>query len=274
MPIPPEFREQDHLQDVIRKWINREVRDYFIDLGGDEWDPDLREPRANLRYACQHKDRDSLLMTSLRWQLFERIRRSAFDQPYYGIPVGSHHQTRKFKPQVTLYFQEDIGDVEPSFSPVTGQITFRLMTYEGGNLNPAIAQTLANRIETNFGVGGGYLWRKGRLMATYTDNERGYKLQIYARTEGDARDLIDRVLDIQTHTPNWENLNISENQNAAAAYPTLPPNDVIYGSSRRLPRKRPVASVRFQASYLNIWGLTNPVTLYDRTGLYPSALVS
>lgn len=274
MTLPAEFSHVEHLQSVIRKWLNREVRDYFQDVGGDEWDEDITTPRGSLRVACTHLDSDSIIMTEMRWQLFERIRRSAFDQPYYGIPTGYYHQTRKFKPQVTLYFQEDIADTDPGFSPVTGQITFRLMEYESGNINQAIAQTLANRIETNFGIGGGYLWRKGRLMCTYTDNERGYKLQILARTETDARDLIDRVLDLQTHAPDWEKLNISENQNAAAAYPTIPQNDFIYGSSRRLPRKRPVADVRFQASYLNIWGLTNPVTLYDRTGLYPSALVS
>jgi hypothetical protein len=274
MPLPPEFSQVEHLQSVIRKWLNREVRDYFIELGGDEWDPDITTPRGSLRTACTHLDSDSIVMTQMRWQLFERIRRSAFDMPYYGIPVGTYQQTRKFRPQIKLYFQEDIGDVADGFSPVSGEISFRLMDAEVSGINPALAQTYANRIETNFGVGGGYLWRKGRLLVSYTDNEKGYGLKIFCRTENDARDLIDRVLDIQTHTPDWSKLNVSENSNAAAAYPTLPPNDFIYGSSRRLPRKRPVADVRFQASYLNIWGMTNPVTLFDRTGLYPSALVS
>jgi len=274
MALPPDFAAQEHLQSVVRRWVNREIREYFQDVGGDEWDPDITTPRASLRVACTHLDSDSLIMTQLRWQLFERIRRSAFDMPYFGIPVGLHHQTKKYRPQVRLYFMEDIGDVEPTFSPVAGELSFRLMDHTEETITPAVAQTLANRIQTNFGVGGGYIWRKGRLMCTYTENERGYKLQVYARTEADARDLITRVLDIQNHSPNWERMNVSENQNAATAYPTIPSNQRIYGEQRRLPRKRPVANVRFQASYLNIWGLTNPITLYDRTGIYPSALAS
>ena len=274
MAIPPEFSEQEHLQNTITRWVNREVRDYFSDLGGDDWDPDIRTPRGSLRHACTHKELDSLLMTHLRWQLFERIRRSAFDMPFYGIPIPGFHEARRFKPQIKLYFQEDIQDVEPTFSPVTGEVSFRLMDHETDTITPAIAQTYANRIETNFGVGGGFLWRKGRVMCTYTDRERGYKLQILARNDGTARDLIDRVLDVQNHTPDWSKLNVSENQNAAAAFPPLPPNDRIYGKQRRLPRSRPIADVRFQASYLNVHGLTNPQVLYDRTGLYPSALVS
>ena len=173
MAIPPEFSEQEHLQNTITRWVNREVRDYFSDLGGDDWDPDIWTPRGSLRHACTHKELDSLLMTHLRWQLFERIRRSAFDMPFYGIPIPGFHEARRFKPQIKLYFQEDIQDVEPTFSPVTGEVSFRLMDHETATITPAIAQTYANRIETNFGVGGGFLWRKGRVMCTYTDRERG-----------------------------------------------------------------------------------------------------
>lgn len=274
MPIPPEFQEQEHLQSVVRRWINREVRDYFSDLGGDDWDPDLNSGRANLRYACEHKDTDSLIMTQLRWQLFERIRRSAFDMPYFGIPVSGLNRERRFKPQIVLYFQEDIGDVEPTFSPVDGRISFRLMDYTESTINPSVAQTFANRIETNFGAGGGYLWRKGRVMCTYTDPDRGYGLQLLVRDETYGRDLIERVLDLQNHTPDWAKMNVKENKNPAEAYPTIPENKIVYGESRRTSRRRPVADVRFQVSFLNLEHLTNPVTLYDRTSLYPSALVS
>lgn len=274
MPLPPEFNHQEHLQSVIRKWANREVIDYFSDLGLDETDDDISSSRGSLRTACRHLDTDSLIMTQLRWMLFERIRRSRFDQPYYGVPIGDFHQTRRFKPQITLYFQEDIQDVEPGYSPVSGELSFRLMDHTRETINPEIATTYAQRIESNFGQGGGYLWRKGRVMCSYTDRERGYKLQILARDDSYARDLINKVLDVQNHTPDWSRFNVSENQNAAAAYPPVPPNDRIYGEQRRTPRKRPVADVRFQASYLNIHGLTNPVVLFDRTGLHPTALAS
>ena len=272
MPIPPEFSEVEHLQGVIRKWMNREIRQFFSDLGGDEWDPDLTTPRGALRWACEHKDADSLGMTQLRWQLFERIRLQRFQVPYYGIPVTSFQEQRKFRPQIQLYFQEDLEDTTEDYAPVTGSISFRLMDHTEATLNPTVAQTLANRIESRFSDGGGYVWRKGKVMCSYTDWGKGYQLQLLCRTENDARMLIDRVLHIQSDSPDWSKLNITENQEPASAYPTVPERDMIYGKSRRRPRKRPIADVRFQYAVLNIHGLVNPVPLVDRSGIWPSAL--
>lgn len=272
MTIPPEFSEVEHVQSVIRKWMNREIRDYFSDLGGDEWDPDLTTPRGALRYACEHKDADSLIMTQIRWQLFERIRLQRFQVPYYGIPITSFQEQRKFRPQIQLYFQEDLEDTIDTYAPVSGSISFRLMDHTEATLNPTVAQTLANRIENRFSDGGGYVWRKGKTMCTYTDWSRGYQLQLLARTENDARQLIDRVLYIQSDAPDWSKFNVNENAEPATAYPTVPEMDVIYGKSRRRPRKRPIADVRFQYATLNIHGLVNPVPLVDRSGIFPSAL--
>jgi len=272
MPLPPEFRHVEHLQSVILRWINREVRDYFIDLGGDEWDPDITTPRGSLRTACTHLDSDSIIMTQLRWQLFERIRLQRFQVPYYGIPVTSFHEQRKFRPQIQLYFQEDLEDTIDDYAPVTGSISFRLMDHTESTLNPTVSQTLANRIENRFSDGGGYVWRKGKEMHSYTDWGRGYQLQLLTRTENDARQLIDRVLHIQSDTPDWSKLNSNQNAEPATAYPTIPETDIIYGKSRRRPRKRPIADVRFQYAVMNIHGLVNPVPLVDRSGIWPSAL--
>lgn len=272
--LPPDFSEQEHLQDAIRRWMNREIRDYFSDLGGDDWDENITTPKASLRVACTHKDTDSLLMTSLRWDLFERVRLQKIQVPIVGIPAGDVHETRKFKPQIFLYFQEDFQDIEPGFAPVTGRITFRLMQYQYDQITPAIAQTLAQRINSNFNLGPGYVWRKGRVMVSYTDRGRGYQLQLLSRTENDGLQLINQVLDINNHTPDLTLCNVTENQLETAAYPVIPPTDVIYGESRRLPRRRPIADVRFQYAVLHVWGLVHPIPLVDRTGLWPSALVA
>ncbi len=272
--LPPEFNEQEHLQDTVRKWINREVRKYFSDVGGDDWDPDIVSPRASLRVACTHRDTDSLIMTQLRWQLFERIRRQTFDMPYFGIPVTSFNETRKFKPQIMLYFQEDLQDVEPGYSPVTGEVSFRLMNYDSSSITPTVAQTFANRIASNFGQGGGFVWRKGRVMCSYTDWSKGYQLQILARDETFARNLVTQVLDIQNDTPEWKRFNVNENQDESSRYPIVPPNERIYGEVRRTARERPLADVRFQFAVLNVHGLQNPIPLYDRSGVYPGALAS
>lgn len=274
MTLPADFSEQEHLQDAIRRWMNREIRDYFSDLGGDEWDEDITTPRASLRVACSHKDTDSLLMTSLRWDLFERVRLQRIQVPITGIPTSDVHETRKFKPQIFLYFQEDLGDIEPGYSPVTGRITFRLMQYQYDQITPAIAQTLAQRVNSNFNLGAGYLWRKGKVMVSYTDKSKGYQLQLLCRTESDGTQLINQVLDINTDAIDLSKCNVSENQLEAVAYPVIPPNDFVYGDTRRLPRRRPIADVRFQYALLHVWGLVHPIPLVDRTGLWPSALVA
>lgn len=272
MPLPENFSESEHLQDLFRRYANRQVRDFFLDLGGEDFDVDLTNARSSLRHGCTHKDDDSLLQTLLRWELFNHVRRLKFDVPFIGIPVSSFDAERKYKPQIVLFFQEDLGDVEPGFEVVTGRVSFRAMGYDSQSFTPTVAQTFANRISTNFVNGGGFVWRKGRTMCAYSDWPKGYQLQILARSEADGRALVDRVLDLQNDTIDLTKFNVSENQAESSAYPIIPPNEMIYGQSRRTPRRRPLADVRFQYAVAHVHGLSNPIPLTDRTGLYPSAL--
>lgn len=274
MPQPPQPAE--NLQDFIKKWFNREVREYFSDLNVDDnWDPDLTTPRVALANSCQHKDDDSLLLTMLKAWFFEHIKSQAYRVPYYGIPVSSFQESRKFRPQISLYFLEDYNDVDPDYSAVAGEISFRLMDYTTETITPAIASTLANRVRTTFGLGDtGYIWRKGKNMASYADWGKGYALQLLTRSKVEGRELIGKVLDIQNDTPNWAKMNYSENEEPMEAYPTVPELDLIYGKTRRRPRRRPVADCRFQYALLHIQSVPNPIVLYDRTGIYPTALVA
>lgn len=274
MPLPNNFSEAEHLQDLFRRYANQQVREFFRDLGGEDWEPDVSTTRGSLRHGATHKDDDSLPMTLLRWELFNYVRRLKFDVPYFGIPITGFNEARKFKPQIMLYFQEDLQDVEPGYAPVTGEVSFRLMDYESDTITPAIAQTFASRIASNLGVGGGFVWRKGRSLCHYTDRGKGYQLRILARDDTAARNLITQVLDIQNHTPDWTKLNVSENQNEVERFPVIPPNERIFGEIRRTPRARPIADVRIQFGILNVHGLQNGIPLYDRSGVYPGALAS
>ncbi len=274
MPFPDYPTE--HLQQCIRQWMNREVRDYFRDLNVDDnWDPDLTTPRASLAAACYHKDDDSLALTQLRCWFFDQIRSQTYRVPYYGIPVTSFQEARKFRPQIKLYFREDFEDVDPDYAPVAGEITVRLMDHSSDTITEAIATTYANRIRSSFGVGGsGFIWRKGKDLASYTDWNKGYQLQLLVRNVTDARAIIENVLDIQNDTPVWSKMNYLENQEPSAAFPTIPPTDYIYGETRRTPRKRPIADVRFQYALLHIHGVSSPIVLYDRSFTYGHALVT
>ncbi|MBD2425261.1 hypothetical protein [Phormidium sp. FACHB-1136] len=266
--------QEETLQAIIRRWQNRETREYFSDFGVDEnWSPDLTTHRGILAKALLHEDEDPYMVTLLKCWFLEHIRSQAYRVPYYGIPVSSFQESRKFRPQVALFFQEDLADVEPGYPPVTGEISFRLMDHTTETITPTIAGTFANRIRTAFGVGGpGYVWRKGKDMATYNDWGKGYALQILTRSESEAREVISKVLDVQNDTPDWSKMNYSQNEAPMEAFPTIPGNDFIFGQTRRRPRKRPIASVRFQTALLHVHGLPNPVVLYDRSGVHPTAL--
>lgn len=273
--VPQSYPEED-LQTIVRRWQNREIREYFSDFGVDDnWDPDLTTPRGQLAAVCRHEDNDTYMITMLKCWFFEHIKSQTYRVPYYGVPVSSFQEARKFRPQIKLYFLEDLEDVEPGYAQVAGEITFRLMNHTSESITPTIAETFANRVRTAFGAGGsGHIWRKGKDMASYTDWGKGYQLQLLVRSDAEARELISKVLDIQNDTPSWSKMNYSVNEEPMAAYPTVPELDFIYGESRRLPRRRPVASCRFQYALLHVHGIQSPIVLYDRSYTYSTALVT
>jgi hypothetical protein len=267
----------EQLQDVILWCHNRRVIEEFRDLTpqDQEWEANLNTPRARLRFAVTIKDDDSAIMMLHRMWLFYVVMGKAadFQTPIYGIPITGFQEARKFAPQIQLYFVEDVQDVEQGYSPVTGQITFRLMDQTSDTLTEAELNSYALKVRSTFATGNGFVWKKGKTMASYTDRAKGYQLQLLVRSEAEGRRVVEQVLDIQNHTPNWGYLNISENQNTASRYPTVPPTDFILGRSRRLPRSRPVADVRFQHAVVHIHGLPNPVVLVDRSRTFRNPLV-
>lgn len=277
MPLPDGFSHAEHLQDTLRRTFKREVREWFREVDLD--DLDINTPRSSLATACEHQDEDSLLMTVARVMLFETVRGRFVDVLAGGLSDGvgetrrRHAVLRRDHPQIVLYFLEDLGDVEPGYEPVQGRISFRLMDHTASTITPAIAQTYAQRIKSKFVTGGGFIWKKGREMASYADWSKGYQFQLLVKTETEARRIIEACLDVQNDTPDWELFNYSTNAEPATAFPTIPQTSRIYGETKREPRRRPVADVRFQYAHLLVPGRSSPVTLVDRTGLLSGALV-
>ncbi len=276
MVLPLDFNGFEHLQSVIRKLHNNEVRDSFSDLGGDEWLPNINTPRSSLRQACTIYDSDSATMMLLKQNLFFLLLRKAQDYqaPIVGVPKGSFDAIRKYRPQITLYFKEDAGDVEQGYNAVDGRISFRLMNEDSESITRTRLTSLANKIRTEFGTSNGYTWKKGKEYYNYTDKAKGYQLQILAFSESEARQLITKVLDVQNHSFQAKKFTKSSNDDPSSAYPTIPANQTILGEVTREPRKRPVADVRFQFAIANIWGRSELIPLYDRSFKYLNALVT
>jgi hypothetical protein len=277
MPLPNNFSPAEHLQDILKKTLNREVREWFSDVGDENWQPDVTTPRASLRVACTHQENDTMDITILRMLFFQMLVKGLLsdadifsNMPFYSMPIEAYQQTVKFLPQVILYFREDYEDVESGYKPIDAQIGFRIPNEVSESYTEAKAQALANKIRSEFAVNNGYRWRKGRVKASYIDKEKGYQLIIAAYSEGEAREIINKVLDLQNDSIDNDCLTFSS---LGGTPPIVPPSKLIYGKSRRLPRTRPVGYVRFQWAELHLWGLQNPVVLVDRSKRRKTALV-
>jgi hypothetical protein len=275
MALPTNFSAAEHIQDVLLLVQNKIVRDEFNDLGDENWDDDITTSRGSLRVACTHQDADSVDMTNLRlWMFYVVLRKCKdFHPNIFGIPTTSFQETNKIHPQVHLYFEEKSTEADPGYSALRSQVSFRLMNETTDTLTKAEATTLANKIKTLFNNGTPFFWKRGKELASYVDQEKGYYFQILVFNETEAKKVIEQVLDVRGHTPNWKLLNLKKNSEPATTYPTVPVTKTIMGKPYKQPRRRPVGTVRFIAAVLVLHGKPNPLVLYDPNNLYTDALV-
>lgn len=276
MPLPNDFNSWEHLQSTLRRVHNHLVREEFRELGDEGWDPDISTSRGSLRTACTIDDNDTATMEVLRMFLYYFTLRRARDlqAPIVGELKEQVDGYRVYRPHIKLFFLEDISDVEEDYSPVAGEISYRLMNETSETVTRSELTALGRRIQTQFGAGQGYIWRKGKDLASYTDKANGYQFGVLCRTKSDAKDLIDKVLSTNNDTPNWDKLQYKEPDQPTGAYPTVPDLIRVLGDSRRAPRRRPIAACRFQYATCTLYGKPNPIYLYDRSFSHIDALVN
>jgi hypothetical protein len=261
MPLPDNFNSSEHLQSTLIRVFNRIIRDEFSDTGDE---PDLNVPRSSLKQACLLNDDDTNTMMLLRLFLFYfglgKIKELI--PVFYGEPIHEIQASRKYQPKVTLIFKESERDaIDRDSRPSWGEISFRLMNETSETLTKQKLTTLANKIRTEFGTGNGFIWNKGKDMATYIETSRGYDFKLLCRTKEHAKAVVNKVLDIQGHSPNWENFNYKENEAKNTAFPVTPPNIRILGKTKKTPVRRPNVDVIFRRADVHIWGLPEPITL-------------
>lgn len=274
--IPPEFRTVEHLQDTLRKTHNRQVREFFRDVGGENWKLDISTPRGSLRTACTIQDDDSMLVTLARYFFYHFTVRHGEEitEPVYGIPIGNFNEQRKYRPQIKLFFRENLAEVDPDYRPLRAEISLRLMNETPESLSKTELERFAKAIKSEFTKPTLYKFKKGKVLATYKDLEKGYDFQLYVFSKSEAIEVIKKCLSIQNHAYDASLLNISENESSSKAYPTLPKQKTILGKRQAQPRKRPVGYVRFEYAVCSIWGITKPVGLVDAVGKLHNPLVS
>lgn len=276
MTLPPNFSPTEHLQDLVRRFANKEVNSWFRDVDNDE---NLQAPRSTLKLGCLHQELDSINQTILRVLLFWLIvsGEERYGTHVYGVPFQTHQDSVRFDPQIMLYFEEPYETREEfqgrKMPGVTGEISVRLRGKKYNTVSKADLTSLAAQIKASFGGSSPKKWRKGKSFFTYTDKAKGYKFQVLVANRSEGRDLVSSVLQLVGETPNWEYANWKENEDVSAAFPDARKTEMVLGEVRPMPKRRPVKTVEFQYAIAHIWGVSTPVALYDRTGAFPYALV-
>lgn len=269
MALPDNFGKWEHLQGVLRNYHNKLVREEFSDITDDDA---IAIPRGALKLACLLDDDDTVSMTLLRMQLFFFHARKAADlqAPIYGIPVANYDERVIYKPQINLLFRQDEDSTPQQKSPTCAEVSYRLVNETPSTISEADLLRIGNRIKAEFGASNGYRWSKGKTLVTYKNLADGLNLQLYALNEAEGIQVIRKICDCAQQSYNDNFVVVHESK---APYSNNPGTQTILGKSRKIPVKRPVATVRFLRASLSIHGLPNPISLVGRRYTQPTPMV-
>ena len=271
MPLPIDFSPWEHLQNTVRFAHNQQVRKEFDDIDVDD---DITTPRGSLKVASLMDDKDTSTMALIRMFLYHVIIKVFVSPTIYAVPFTDINESVRYSPKIFLNFCQNYREVGADDSAVEGQISFRLVGETSESLSQANVNTYAQKIKTLFGNSGGFQWRKGKNMFTYAEPKKGYYFQLLVRDSAEGKKIVEQVLDIQNHTPDFQYANYKENLEPTQAFPASPPNKMLIGKSRRQYRRRPLVTVRFRNAQLHVQGLPHPIVLYDKSGFYKSVILS
>ncbi|NEP59689.1 MAG: hypothetical protein F6K31_22230 [Symploca sp. SIO2G7] len=274
MTLPSNFSPTEQLQDTIRKIWNKDVVEWFRDVGDDNWEPQLNSLRARLRIACSHKEDDSALDTLMRVKLFERTKQlepSAQEITIFGTPADNI--SFEYAPIIQLYFSQPSLDVVNGESYLKGSLSFRLIDKTSETITRSDINILAQKIKNTFGKVGGYTWHKGKQYHYYKRKEQGYDFRLLAINVAEAKRIISDVLSIQGHIPEWQYLSVSKVEDEAKRFSSTPKTRTILGKKKTKPQYRRSGRVRYRFSAINIFEYGTE-TLHDSTGLRKNPLLT
>lgn len=174
---------------------------------------------------------------------------------------------RRNHPKVYLYFKEKDEDVDPEYpSPIEMETSFRWMeeTQKSLTTNPRKLNELALKIKNKFAKPV-FKVKKGKNMYSYCDWDKGYQFQLQVSSKAEAKRVVEEVLDLRGHNPEWEHFNTITNENPSKRFPIIPQKQIILGDVVKT-RCRPVGTVHFKYAYVVVPPKKAPVYLVDVTG--------
>lgn len=226
--------------------------------------------RTALRDSLLVGTKDSRSTALFKIQYFrDQVQKTHLKPTIIGQIKDTFDESVSYKCQVQLYFRQDSDAVPVDKKPVDAQISFRLdETYK--TISKSKYESLANKIKATLAAGDGYKWSKGKILCLYNDEERGYRLQIYALNETEGEQVIKKILSIQDH-PFDEKLfrHSTPKRNSE----NTPSKVTILGTSYTEPRWRPTATVQFMWADLIVWNVPEPICLVDNSGIRPNPVL-
>lgn len=260
MTLPKD--EAEHLKNLMIRLHNPRVKRHFKDAPDDDI---ITQGAASIKAGCTIKPSDSLLIALVRAWLFEvTVENSSRMHPaIYGLPTPTHWDNISLEglPQVLLFFEQDAAASPSGFSRIQAEISFRLAKETAASMTEAKAKIIAQRIKSAFGSAPTWQFTKGNKIWSYKKKDEGYWMQIYASTEQEGKDIINKVLSIQNHSFDENYFGLSTNPSKESINnPTGTRR--VYEKQKKKKRYRPTANVRFRYATLNIDG-ASPIVLYD-----------
>lgn len=183
----------------------------------------------------------------------------------YTQPIIDYQEENNFKPQVQLVFlpikhKATEGSTNINYHSRT-TTSYRLVQYTAKTITNDELNQISTRIKETFGIEGGILWFKGHDEYTYKDKEKGYNFRLLCNSQSQAKTIIEKVMTLNSHEPDWKKLYITTNAEPNLTFPTIPPKEEILGKQIQQPNYRPTVVVKFTHALVHIHDLKKPVQL-------------
>lgn len=249
--------------------FNAEVYRHFNDV--DDTPANKTAKRKTLRDSLLIGAKDSRSTALAKIQYFrDQVQKTHLKPTIIGQLKTSRDAEIVYRCQVQLYFQQDLDAVPVGEERIDAEISFRLeQSHE--TITKTQYETLATKIKADFATPNtGYTWDKGKHICWYKDEKLGYDFQVYALSETEGENVIKKVMGIRAHTFDSNLFKITTPKKASD---NTPGNVTILTKSRKKPKWRPTAKVRFQYANLIVWNVPDPICLVDRTGMRPNPVL-
>lgn len=181
------------------------------------------------------------------------------------------------KPMIRLYFAEKTDDVEPGWRPLKAEVSLRLMEYTDDPLlsastslkliDNAYLKAVALRIKALFFGQQPFSFKKGKLSVAIKDRANGLDSYTYCFSKTDGIELYTKMYGILEKPLNLKKIHISENADPATAYPIVPEEITVLGTTKRRKRERPVGTVHFVSAEAFLPTLSKSIPLVNTRGL-------